>query len=105
MAYSIDLEAIAKELDFDLEDVEMLVDVFLDSAEEGLVELKDAIAQNDLESIFASSHAIKGSAANIKLDEISSLARNIENSARNNNTMDYEKEYNKLKELVESIRV
>jgi len=105
MSYNLDLEKIAKELDFDLEDVEMLLEVYLDTAQDSLAELKKAIEENNLESMFASSHAIKGSASNIKLDKVSELARYIENNARSNNNIDYIQEYKKLKELIEAIRV
>ena len=97
MAYNIDLEKIAQELEFDLEDVEMLLEVFLDSAKESLEDLKNGIEENNMETIFSSSHAIKGSAANILLNEISQLAKEIEVNARNNNEINYKEEYEKLR--------
>ena len=43
MSYTLDLQKIADELDFDLEDVEMLLEVFLEGANDSMNELKSAI--------------------------------------------------------------
>ena len=114
MSYTIDLQKIADELDFDLEDVEMLLEVFLDSSKEILLALKDltgktfnrlkeSIEKNDLEAIFSSSHAIKGSAANLTLNEISDLAKEMEHNARESNNIDYNEKYLKLELLIKNI--
>jgi HPt (histidine-containing phosphotransfer) domain-containing protein len=103
MSYTIDLQKIADELDFDLEDIEMLFEVFLESAQESMKALEKAINENDLSSIFASSHAIKGSAANITLEEISNIAKDIESNAREENNINYLELYEKLKALIDGI--
>jgi len=103
MSNTIDLQAIADELDFDLEDVEMLVDVFLESAKETMQELKDGIDSNELEKIFHSAHAIKGSAANLTFNEISDIAKIIEHEAREGNSIDYTESYKKLETLINDI--
>lgn len=103
MSYTIDLQKIADELDFDLEDVEMLLEVFLDSSKEILLALKESIEKNDLEAIFSSSHAIKGSAANLTLNEISDLAKEMEHNARESNNIDYNEKYLKLELLIKNI--
>ncbi len=103
MSYTLDLQKIADELDFDLEDVEMLLEVFLQSAQESLNALKDAVEANDFESIFASAHAIKGSAANILLDDVATIAKEMEHSARENREIDYLDSYEKLKSLISDI--
>ena len=43
MTNNLDLQKIADELDFDLEDVEMLLEVFVESAEESLNTLDDVV--------------------------------------------------------------
>lgn len=75
MSYKVDLQKIADELEFDLEDVEMLFESFMESTEENMNVLRNAINTNDLELIFKSAHSIKGSAANLILMEISNLAK------------------------------
>ena len=103
MSYNIDLQKIADELDFDLEDVEMLIEVFLEGANESLENLKNAIASNDLEQIFQSAHALKGSSANLTLINISNLAKEIEHEAKEGNSINYTIKYQELKSLIESI--
>ena len=103
MSYIMDLQKIADELDFDLEDVEMLIKVFLESAKESVQELKDSINSNDLERIFHSAHAIKGSASNLMLKDISNIAKFIEENAREGKDMDYTKYYKQLALLINNI--
>ena len=103
MNYNTDLNKVAEELDFDLEDVEMLFEAFLEGAEESLVSLNEAINQNNFEGIYTSAHAIKGSAANLTLTDISELAREIENSGRASQDIDYSSKYNELKNLINNI--
>ncbi len=103
MNYNINLQKIADELDFDLEDIEMLIEVFLKSADETLVSMQIAIKENNLEQIFKSAHSIKGSAANLTLHKISDLAKEIEHEAREKNSLDYLSKYNELKVLINNI--
>ena len=103
MNYNIDLQKIADELEFDLEDIEMLLEVFLESAKDSLSALKEAIDKDDLELIFRSAHAIKGSAANLTLTEISNLAKEIEYSAREKKAVNYVQKFENLKKSIENI--
>jgi len=105
MNTNIDLQKIAHELDFDIEDVEMLVDVFKETAQESLVKMKEAIKNNNFEDIFTSAHSIKGGAANITLNEISSLAEDIELNARAKNSIDYLEKYNKLENMLSNLNI
>ncbi len=104
MGYNLDIKAIADTLDFDIEDVEMLLEAFLESSQQTLIEMKNAIDQNDLESIFSSAHAIKGISANLTLNNISEIAKDLEFNAREGNEMDYISGYEKLKSLIEAIK-
>ncbi len=105
MSYKVDLQSIADELDFDLEDIEMLLEVFLESAKESLEILKEAVQSDDKESIFTSAHAIKGSASNILLDKISDIAKYMESNARESNDIDYKTKYEELEYLILNIEV
>jgi len=104
MAYNINLQDIADELDFDLEDVEMLLEVFLESAQESISSLEEAIKENNLEQIFKAAHAIKGSAANLTLSEISDLAKDMEHSAREEESAQYSSMFENLKKLIDNIQ-
>jgi HPt (histidine-containing phosphotransfer) domain-containing protein len=100
----IDLQVIADELEFDLEDVEMLIEVFIESALESLSLLSIAIKNKDFKNIFESAHSIKGSSANLTLIEISDVAKMIESEARESNEINYESLYLQLKILIDEIR-
>ncbi|MFA6138142.1 MAG: Hpt domain-containing protein [Sulfurimonas sp.] len=103
MKYSIDLQKIADELEFDLEDVEMLLEVFLESTKDSLSALKEAIDKDDFERTFRSAHAIKGSASNLTLMEISNLAKEIEYNSREKKAIDYVQKFENLKKSIENI--
>ncbi|MEA3352656.1 MAG: Hpt domain-containing protein [Campylobacterota bacterium] len=103
MEYTIDLQKIAESLDFDLEDIEMLMEVFLEGANESLAALKEAIDSNDMDGIYKSAHFLKGSSANLTLADISELAREIELNAREQNTIEYASKYNELKNMVDAL--
>lgn len=103
MGYSIDVESIARELDFDVEDVEMLLEAFLESCAELLPQLDKAIQSNDLEEIFKAGHSIKGIASNLLLSDISQIAKEMEGAARDGENIDYKSRYDTLKSLIDSI--
>jgi len=104
MVYNINLQDIADKLDFDLEDVEMLLEVFLESAQESMSSLEEAVKENNLEQIFKAAHAIKGSAANLTLNEISDLAKDMEHSAREEESAQYGSMFENLKKLIDNIQ-
>ena len=103
MRYNISLEDIASELDFELEDVQMLLEVFLEGAKESLALLRSAIDENNLEEIYKSAHAIKGSAGNLTLNEIADLAKEIETSAKEEKEIDYAGKFEALKKSISKI--
>jgi len=105
MKFTVDIEKIANSLDFDLEDVQMLMEVFLEGAQENMQELKIAIDTKSMDGIRRAAHAIKGSAANLTLMNIADIAKDIEENAKKSNTSDYAKKYEELKTLVENISV
>lgn len=100
---SINIKEIAKELDFEEEDVMMLFGVFLESAHENLEKLFEAIEQNDFETIYSRSHSIKGSAANLLLSGIAESAFQMEKSAKNEESMEYKNYALEIKSAVERI--
>jgi len=103
MEYSIDLQAIADKLEFDLGDVEMLIGMFVEASNDSLTQMKIAIESNDYEAIAASAHAIKGSASNVMLNDITNIAETIEHSANETSNIDYMSKYEELKLLVNNI--
>ncbi|WP_415250451.1 Hpt domain-containing protein [Sulfurimonas sp.] len=103
MKYIINVQAIADELEFDLEDVEMIMDSFVQNFKINLENMLLAIQTDNLEDVKLSAHAIKGSAQNILLDDIGKLAKVIEDNARNRNTVNYLELYEELKGLYKGL--
>jgi HPt (histidine-containing phosphotransfer) domain-containing protein len=101
---NVDLQKIADELEFDLDDVKMLIDVFTESTIKSMKTLKIAIDNNDFDNIFKSAHAISGSSANLTLMDISDLAKSIETESRKSQKINYHNIYNKLNLLIQKIK-
>jgi len=100
---NIDLQKIADHLDFDLEDVVMLIEVFKEGAIESLKTMEKAIESNDLDTVYKSAHSIKGSSANLTLNDISNIAKDIEINAKEAKEFNYQVSYNQLEKLIISI--
>jgi HPt (histidine-containing phosphotransfer) domain-containing protein len=95
-----DLEQIANDLDFEVEDVQELIDIFTEVAKSSLELMKIGINENNFEKITQSAHSIKGSSSNILLDDISKLAKEIEMSAKDRLDIDYQSKYKQLKDMI-----
>ena len=104
MLNNIDVQKIADELDFDFSDVEMLLEVFIETAKETLISLDKAILENDFENMFMLSHAIKGSAANLLLEDIVKLAKEIECESKEKKHINYKELYKRLLNEVEKLK-
>jgi HPt (histidine-containing phosphotransfer) domain-containing protein len=104
MDAKLDLNKIAQELEFELEDVEMLIEVFLDSTDDSMINLKEAIKNNDFESIHQNAHAIKGSALNLTLLNIANIAKDIEYASKEKLLVDYLVLYSELEQSINEIK-
>lgn len=100
----MNITTIAETLGFEIEEVTILIEMFSENAEESLQTLQHAILTQDYEAIRQSSHAIKGSASNLLLTEIASLASTIEHAASNKEPITYEAKSNELKILIEGLQ-
>lgn len=101
----MNVELIAQTLGFDVEDVSMLLDMFVDNANESLEMLDTAINKSDFDTIKNAAHAIKGSASNLLLSEITTIAGEIEIAAKEKKAIDYHTKYSALKNEILSIEV
>lgn len=104
MLNNIDVQKIADELDFDFSDVEMLLEVFIQTAEETLISLNKAIVENDFENIFMLSHSIKGSASNLLLEDIVELAKILEFESNEKNKINYNEVFIKLSNELKKLK-
>ena len=99
------LEKIAEKIGLDVEDVEELFELYVETTNSDLAELKGAVEVKDAQLAHAKAHSIKGVSGNLGLDEIYELAKEIDNRARVN-SLDglneiiqvFEKKYNSLVE-------
>jgi HPt (histidine-containing phosphotransfer) domain-containing protein len=103
MKYNIDLQEIADKFNLEIEDIEMILEVFLESANENLENIKNASEKSDMKSLSHFAHSIKGSALNLDLKEIAQLANEIELKSKNNEEYDYKSKYEKLKKLIDNL--
>ena len=101
----IDMNQLAQKMDIDKEDAELLMEMFMQSANENMHNLYQAIESGDFDTIRSEAHSIKGSAANLTLQEIYETAKEIESAASFKKEIDYRSLYNrlgqKLYELIE----
>ena len=68
--------------DGDDEFAEQLVQLFIDSGDVSLREIRDALGRGDLPAVGRAAHAFKGSSANIRARIASAAASRLEEAAR-----------------------
>ena len=69
--------------------IPMLIGSFLDGSASIMQALSDAIANKDYSTIKANAHSIKGSAGNLKFNEVYEMAKEVE-FAGNDSNADFE---------------
>ena len=104
MKFNVEIENLANELDFEVDDVKMLIMNFLQVVTNDLLELSRAIESEDFEEIAHNAHSIKGSSANLRLKEVSLIAKEIELNAQDKKRdFDYKGAYVKLKNKIDGV--
>lgn len=78
----MNLRSIADELQMEEPEIRELMELFITTTLRDMDKIREAVKKNDFENATATAHSIKGAAANMKLDEISSLAKQVETDAR-----------------------
>ncbi len=94
------LQEIADKLGFDLEDVEMLMDMFISDSISSIEDIQTHIIEDDKQELKNIAHGIKGSAANLMLCDIASMAKEIEQFASSDSDIDYEELFTKLRDKI-----
>jgi signal transduction histidine kinase/ligand-binding sensor domain-containing protein/CheY-like chemotaxis protein/HPt (histidine-containing phosphotransfer) domain-containing protein len=79
----VDWERFMSVADGDEGFVAQLVQLFIDSGDAALREIRDALTRGDLPAIGRAAHALKGSSANIRAGKASEAAGRLEAAARN----------------------
>lgn len=97
----VNRDLIAEQLGFKRSDVDMLLAMFCKNATSSLHEMHTMIEDNNMQGISDAAHAIKGSAGNLKLDDIYELAKTMELAAKADEDFDYRSCYQQLKAMLE----
>lgn len=99
---NIDRDAIADQLGFTRNDIDMLLTMFHHNANTSLDEMLKMIEISDMQGIVDAAHAISGSAGTLRLDDIYALSMEIEMAAKLGQSLDYHLYYKRLKTLIDS---
>lgn len=82
----------------------MLIGSFLEEADPIISDIKNAIRSNDYSELRLKAHSIKGSAGNLKLNEIYEMAKEMEHAAAESKTdFDYDAYLDAISKAVETI--
>ncbi len=101
----LDISLLAQKLDFEEEDVVMLLEMFIESSQQSIKLLRKALETSDFPAIKEHAHSIKGSASNLLLDEIYQLSRSIEEASITQSPFDYATAYTKLYHALNNIKI
>lgn len=99
----LDLDVLAQKMGYDKEDIEVMLGMFLNKIDSQVSSIEEAITLKDHDTIFRTTHAIKGSAGNIGLDEIFELTKDIELSAKRAEDVNYD-DFEKLKRMIKLVQ-
>ncbi len=99
----LDIKLLAQKLEFDIEDVLMLLELFLESSQSSLANIEDALELNRLEIVAQEAHSIKGSAANLLLADIVNKARDLEDASKEEQKMKSLTLFKELEMMIEKV--
>ncbi len=102
----IDANKLTKELMLSMDELTMLLDLFINKMGQLLPELEEAIQNKEYKLIAKKAHNIKGSSGNFRLEQLQKIASEMESNAKTEKEhYDYFGSYYKIKEMVQGIRV
>lgn len=86
------MDSLRDELQLDSEQLKTLLLIYIKKMDETLPKLRDEISRRNYYAISRLAHSIKGSSANFRLQDIQTLAQELESNARDENEIyNYEK--------------
>jgi len=103
MAYIISKQILKDKLDFNEEELILLYSVFLKNTRENLIKLKNAIENNDYNCIHTSANNIKGSSANLLIDDVYDITKELELASKSEEKIDYLSKYEELDTIFSSL--
>jgi len=103
---TINQEDMAKAIGLKAKHIPMLVGSFLDESNPILETLTTAISVNDYESIKSAAHSIKGSAGNLRFNELYEMTKEMELAAgANDSSFEYSAYLDAVKTAVSTIKL
>ena len=101
---SLNFDEMAASIGLKAKHIPMLVGSFLDESNSIMNSLQDAVDANDFEAIKSHAHSIKGSAGNLKFNEVYEMAREMELSAgASKSDFNYSEYLKAIKEAIATI--
>lgn len=77
----MDIKTISVDLQMKEDEVAELLDLFITTTLGDMDKIREAVKENDFEKAASAAHSIKGAAANMTLNTISSIAKQAETEA------------------------
>ncbi|MBW6488266.1 Hpt domain-containing protein [Sulfurimonas sp.] len=100
----VDYEDMAKAIGLKPKHIPLLIASFIEESASTMESLKNAIEARDYEKIRSSAHAIKGSAGNLKFNEVYEMARDIEFAGvKQEGSFEYEAYFEAIKTAIGTI--
>jgi HPt (histidine-containing phosphotransfer) domain-containing protein len=80
----MNLKELALELGMEQDEMRDLLLIFIEASESDLDKLQQAVAEGDAKRAADAAHSIKGASVNLGFNDIFSVAKNLEQKAREN---------------------
>ena len=101
---NLNYEEMAKSIGLKPKHIPMLLASFAEEITGVVTQLDSAVTANDFTAVVSHAHAIKGSAGNLRLNELYEMSKDIELAAKANNSgFDYYGHVNAIKIIMETI--
>ena len=79
------LSELVENLGMEEDEIRELLQLYIDTTREDLIQLHAAIEANDMNRAHEKTHSISGASGNLTLTELYEIARDMDDSIRNNN--------------------
>lgn len=99
----IDLKQLQNDFAFSKGLFERLLKIFVDNYPKYMQNLQDAIEEKNYKNIYQWAHTLKGSAANLKLELVKDLSKELEDAGSKEESIDYETKFEELLSILKLI--
>ncbi len=102
---NINHEEMASSIGLSVKHIPILIESFLQESQPAIVSLKEVIDTRDFDSIRRYAHFIKGSAGNLKFNEVYEMSKEMEFAATDKKAdFDYLKYFEAIKKAIATIK-